>query len=113
MFVKYRFPNWKMPEIRHGVPTIYGWMVLNPAGLRLAKFTDIGWGTFINARYGVTIEEEVEIGPFCAILSDNSINGTCGLIVIGKGAKIGAYSLILPNVLIEAGTFIKARSIVK
>jgi acetyltransferase-like isoleucine patch superfamily enzyme len=108
-----RFKNWEFPEIINGQPTIYGWTVINSKKFTLGRFTDIAFGCFINAKYGVEIEEDVQIGPFCAILSDNSINNTHGKIKIGKGSRIGAYTLILPNVEILPNSFIKARSIIK
>ena len=105
--------SWIPPQIKHGEPTKYGWVVLYPEHFKLGKYTDIAWGCFVNARYGVTIEENVQIGPFTSILSDNSINNTHGPITIKGGANIGAYSLILPNVIIENGEFVKAYSIRK
>jgi len=110
MKIKNRFSNWQMPEILHGQQTKYGWVVLFPENLILSKHVDIGYGTFINAKHGVIIAEEVEIGPYCCILSDNSINNKSGCIIINSGVKIGAYSLILPNSIIKRNSFIKARS---
>lgn len=110
---KIRFPNWKRPDIKHGIPTKYGWTVYYPECLFLGQYTDIGWGTFIQAQYGVTIEDNVQIGPFCAILSANTINGVYGEILIKEGAKIGAYTLILPGAIVEENQFVKARSILK
>lgn len=107
-----RFNDWKFPEILHGLPTEYGWIVYHPKKFNLYKYVDIGWGTFINSKHGVEIHEDVQIGPYCSILSDNTIDNQKGKITIGKGAKIGAYSLILPNVTINPNEFIKARSIV-
>jgi len=111
--VKERFPKWQPPEIIHGKPTQYGWVVYHPQNLLLGNFTDIAYGTFINATHGIEIGEGTEIGPYCSILSANTINGTEGRIKIGKGCRIGAYSLILPNVVIGDNVFVKARSILK
>lgn len=102
-----------MPDIKHGVPNQYGWIVLFPENFVLGKYTDLAYGVFINAKYGVTVEEDVQIGPYVCILSDNTINNTSGRIFIGKGAMIGAYTLILPGVTIEPGQYIKARSNLK
>lgn len=104
--------TWRFPLIQHAIPTEWGWVVLYPQKFNLQRFVDIGWGTFINARYGVELNEECQIGPYSSILSDNTIDNQNGKVIIGKGAKIGAYSLILPNVIINPGEFIKARSIV-
>ena len=63
-----RFENWQMPTIKHAIPTQYGWTVYYPENLTLLKNTDIGWGSFLNAHYKITIEEDVEIGPFLGSL---------------------------------------------
>lgn len=110
---KERFPNWKAPKIEHNKPTIYNWIVAYPEGLELGKYTDIGAGTYIHAKYRVVIEEDVQIGGNCLIYSENTINGTKGKIVLKKGCKIGAFTLILPNTIVEEGILIRARSTLK
>lgn len=107
-----RFKDWMFPDIQHGIPTQYGWVVYYPKLFNIQRYVDIGWGCFINAKYGIEIEEDVQIGPYCVITSDNTINNTRGKIKICKGARIGAYSLILPNSIIEENEFIRARSII-
>lgn len=109
---KTRFTHWVSPKIVHGKPNKYGWVVYYPEGFKLSKNTDIGWGTFINAKYGVSIGEGTQIGPYCVITSANTINNSFGFIKIGKNVLIGAYTLILPNRNIADGAFIKARSVV-
>lgn len=109
--------KWKKPKFKHVVGDLYktkwGWYVTCPKHLSLGKNTDIGIGTYINARYGVEIEDDVQIGSNCSIYSHNTINETKGPIFIGKGAKIGSYSLVLPNTIIYRHEFIKARSNVR
>lgn len=107
-----RFKNWKFPIIQHAIPTEYGWVCYYPEKFNLSKYTDIGWGCFLNARYGIEIGKDVQIGPYCSILSDNTINGQKGKIIIEDGAMIGSYSLVLPNVIICSGEFMRSRSIV-
>jgi len=108
-----RFPNWKMPKIEHSIPTEYGWTVLHPGNLKLGKYTDIAHGVLINAQKGVEIGEGTQIGPYCCILSRNTINETEGKITIGSSVRIGAYCLILPGAVIPDGSFIKAYKVVK
>lgn len=105
--------DWTMPDIRHLVPTKLGWCVSNPIGLKLGKFTDIGYGTYIQAEYGVEIGDNTQIGSHVSIYSKNTIDGTKGAVVIGKDVRIGSHALILPGVTIEDGAFIKAYQIVK
>jgi len=81
-------------------------------GLEIGKHSDIGAFTLINARFGVRVGKDVQIGPHCAILSDDSIGGNAGPIRIGKGARIGAHCTILPNVSIGAGALVGAHSLV-
>ena len=54
-----RFKTWKFPEIPDGKPTKYGWVCRHPERLFLGQYTDIGVFTYIQAEYGVLIEENV------------------------------------------------------
>ncbi|MCD6108941.1 MAG: hypothetical protein J7J89_05705, partial [Thermoplasmata archaeon] len=42
--------------------------------LELGKYVDIGAFTYINARYGVEIEDNVQIGSHCSIYSHSTID---------------------------------------
>ena len=94
---KKRFPNWKAPIIEHNKETEYGWVVLNPEGLKLGKYTDIGRYSLIQAEGGVVIGEGVQIGPYVYICSYDTERNIKGKIVIEKGVKIGAKAIILPK----------------
>ena len=62
------------PEIEHGVPTKWGWMVQHPENLKLGKYTDIGAFTYINAKHGVELQERVQLGSHCSIYSLSTID---------------------------------------
>ena len=107
-----RFKNWKKPKIIHGQPTRYNWIVLYPEGLKLGKYTDIGAYTLIVAKYGVEIEEGVEIGSHCSIYSYSTIDDKIGRVVLKKNCKIGTHSSIMPGVTIGENTIVGAHSFV-
>ena len=73
-----RFENWKFPEIEEGKPTKYNWVVQHKENFRLGYQTDIGAFTYINAKFGVTIEDEVQIGSHCSIYSVSTIDDKVG-----------------------------------
>lgn len=108
-----RFKNWQPPEFDEKDLTQWNWMCQYRKNFYLGKNTDIGAFTYINAKYGVTIEDEVQIGSHCAIYSHNTIDGIKGPIVIKKGAKVGSHTIILPGVIIGKNTLIGAHSLVK
>ncbi len=108
-----RFENWEYPEIEEGKPTKYNWIVQGKEGLELGKYTDIGAYTYINAEAGVVIEDYVQIGGGAKIYSVNTIDGTRGRIVLKRDSKVGANSVILPNVTIGEKSVIGALSLVK
>ena len=120
-----RFENWKVPRLdadgwaypnevcKNMCEHSYGWRCLHSENLLLGYGCDIGCFTFINAKHGVTIEEDVQIGSHCSIYSENTENETQGKIIIGKGSLIGSHCLILPGVTIKPYSKIKAFSIVK
>ena len=107
-----RFEKWGPPKIEHGKLTKWNWMVQYPEGLKLGKYTDIGAFTYINAKYGVVIEDYVQIGSHCSIYSESTIDGKRGQVVIKKNARIGSHSIIMPGVTIGENSIIGAFSFV-
>ena len=107
-----RFDHWQYPEIEEGKPTKYNWVVQNVAGLKLGYKTDIGAYTYINAKYGVIIEDFVQIGSHCSIYSVSTIDEKQGEIVLKKNCRIGSHSVVMPGVTIGENTIIGAFSFV-
>ena len=107
-----RFNDWQPPAIEHGKLTEYNWLVQNPDGLKLGYRSDIGTFTYINAKYGVTIEAEVQIGSHCSIYSVSTIDDKQAPVVLKKNARIGSHSTIMPGVTIGENAVIGAHSFV-
>ena len=61
-----RFVDWNIRLFRR-VPTKYNWVVQNVDGLILGNKTDIG-AAYINAKYGVVIDDNVQIGSFALFI---------------------------------------------
>lgn len=110
--VKNRFQNWQYPEIEEGRPTKYNWVVQNKDNLKLGYKTDIGAFTYINARHGVTIEDEVQLGSHCAVYSVSTIDDKSGPVLLKKNCRIGSHSTIMPGVTIGANAIVGAHSFV-
>ena len=112
-----RFKNWNPPKFYKKIgnlyETKYGWAVSYPQCLGLGKNVDVGYGTYIQARYGVFIGDFTQLGASVKIYSDNTINNIKGEIIIGKNCLIGTNSVIFPNVIIEDDSFIYAFSLIK
>ena len=107
-----RFKDWKEPDFDERGVTKWNWMCQYHENLRLGKNTDIGAFTYINAKYSVAIEEEVQIGSHCSIYSESTIDGKKGRVVIRRNAKIGAHSVIMPGITIGKGAIVAACSFV-
>lgn len=107
-----RFKKWKKPTIEHGKLTEYNWLVQNPEGLKLGYRTDVGAFTYINAKFGVTIEDEVQIGSHCSIYSVSTIDNKQAPVVLKKNCRIGTYSTVMPGVIIGENSVIGAHSFV-
>lgn len=120
-----RFKNWKPPvfdEDGWAYPDRqcmsfkqhkYGWRCQYHEGLKLGKNIDIGTFAYFNAKFGIEIGDNVQMGSHCSTYSHNTENQTQGKVVIGKGALIGSHCLILPGAVIKPGEKIRAFSIVK
>jgi len=109
---KTRFNNWKYPEIIDGEPTKYNWIVQNLDGLKLGYATDIGAFSYINAKYSVIIEDNVQIGSHCSIYSVSTIDNKMGSVHLKNNSKIGSHSTVLPGVTIGENSIIGAHSLV-
>lgn len=104
--------NWKQPRIPKGKPTKYGWVISHPRRFRLGRFTDLGFGVYVQSEEGVIIEDHVQIGGGVKIYSVDTISNKKGKVIIRKNAKIGANSVILPNVEIGQNSLICSLSLV-
>ncbi len=107
-----RFKEWQYPEFDEQGMTKWNWLCQYHENLKLGEKTDIGAFTYINARYGVEIQEDVQIGSHCSIYSWSTIDDKKGKVTIKKGAKIGSHSLIMPGVTIGENSTIGAFSFV-
>lgn len=108
-----RFKNWEYPVIEEGKPTKYNWVVQNKDNFILGKNTDIGSFTYINAKKGVEIGEDVQIGSHCSIYSVSTIDNMQGKVILKKNCKIGTHSVIMPGVTVGENSIIGAFSFVK
>lgn len=107
-----RFENWEYPTIEEGKLTKYNWLVQHKNGLKLGKFTDIGAFTYINAKNGVIIEDNVQIGSHCSIYSLSTIDNKNGKVHIKENACIGSHSVVMPGVTIGKNAVVGAFSFV-
>ena len=107
-----RFPHWKPPVIEHGKPTAYNWIVQYPEGLTLGHGCDIGAFTYINARHGVEIGEDAQIGSHCSLYSVSTIDDKQGRVVLGRNARLGSHCVVMPGVTIGENAVVGAMSFV-
>ena len=103
---------WRKPIIKHGKFTKYNYIVQYPEGLKLGKNFDIGTFTYINAKYGVTISDLVQIGSHCSIYSHSTIDSKKGSIILERNCRIGTHSTIMPSVTIGENSIVAAYSFV-
>lgn len=103
---------WEKPTIKHGEMTEYNYIVQFPENLVMGKEFDIGEFTYINCRFGVEINDLVQIGSHCSVYSHSTIDQKQGRVVLKKNCKIGTHSTIMPNVTIGENSIIAAYSFV-
>ncbi len=101
-----------MPEIEDGKPTKYNWVVKYLENLSLGKDTDIGAFTYMNAKFGIAIEESVQVGSHCSIYSVSTIDDKSGKVVLKKNCKIGSHSVIMPGITVGENSIVGAFSFV-
>ena len=115
---KDRFIDWKYPKVEEGIPTKYNWLVQNVDSLELGFKTDIGAFSYINAQYGVIIEDGVFCGPSCVFTNVFNPRATIErkeefmATLIKEGATIGANATIVCGVTLGKYCFIGAGAVV-
>ena len=105
-----RFEKWEYPEIEEGKPTKYNWVVQHKDNFKLGYKTDIGAFSYINAEYGVIIEDLVQIGSHCSIYSISKIDKKQGKVTLRKNCKIGSHSVVMPGVTVGENSILGAFS---
>ena len=103
---------WQEPVFDDKGMTQWFWRVLHPEKLKLGKNVQIGSFTVIDAMNGVDIEDEVQIGFGCSILSHSSIDGKDGRVVLGRNCRLGSNSVVMPGISIGQGAVVGANSFV-
>ncbi len=98
-----RFKQWNKPSLRHLELTKWNWCASYPEKLKLGLNVDIGAFTYIQAQYGVSIGNNVQIGSHCSIYSADTEDDIYGPIIIEDDVLIGAHTTILPNTIIKKG----------
>ena len=107
-----RFTDWKVPEIENGVLTKWNWMVQGKEGLKLGVRVDIGAFCYINAKYGVELQDEVQIGSHTSIYSESTIDNKCGGVLLKKNARLGSHCTVMPGITIGENSIVGAHSFV-
>ena len=73
---------------------------------------DIGIFSYINAKYGVELKDNVQIGSHCSLYSVSTIDNKKGSILVKSNAKIGTHSVVMPGVTIGKNSIVGAFSFV-
>ena len=104
--------KWKKPIIEDGKLTKFNYIVQYPENLKLGDNFDIGSFTYINSRFGVEIQDLVQIGSHCSIYSHSTIDSKQGPIKLMENCRIGTHSTVMPNVTVGENSIIAAYSFV-
>jgi len=108
-----RFKNWKHPVIEdRKLHPKYYFLVHHKDNLKLGEKTDIGAFTYINAKYGVEIQKNVQIGSHCSLYSISTIDNKKGKIIVKENAKLCSHSTVMPGVTIGKNSVVGAHSFV-
>jgi len=107
-----RFKNWQPPQIEEGKLTKWHWLVQYKDNLKLGKYVDIGAFTYINAKNGVVIEDNVQVGSHCSIYSVSTIDDKAGQVVLKDNCRIGSHSVVMPGITIGKNAIVGAFSFV-
>ena len=104
--------TWTKPTYDEDGMTQWYWRVIGIENFKLGERVEIGSFTIIDAKEGITIEDNVKIGWSCSIFSVSTIDNKNGKIILKKGCKIGANSVIMPGIIVGENATVGANSLV-
>ena len=104
--------TWTKPTFDENGMTQWYWRVIGIENFKLGERVEIGSFTIIDAKEGITIEDNVKIGWSCSIFSVSTIDNKNGKIILKKGCKIGANSVIMPGIIVGENATVGANSLV-
>lgn len=95
-----------------------GAQVLNPRGLRVGRRTAIGWRTFLDARGGIEVGDDVNVASDCHILTaDHDVRSPAfearfAPVKLDDFVSIGTRGLVLKGVTVARGGVVAAGAVV-
>ena len=106
--------GWAYPNADNAFKQLhsYGWRCFHTKNLILGYGCDIGAFSLLQAKYGIKLGQDVELGPFCYISSWSTVDNKQGKVIIKNGTKLGARVTIMPNITIGKNAVIGAHSFV-
>jgi acetyltransferase-like isoleucine patch superfamily enzyme len=104
--------TWTKPTYDENGMTQWYWRVIGIENFILGERVEIGSFTIIDAKEGITIEDNVKIGWSCSIFSVSTIDNKNGKIILKKGCKIGSNSVIMPGIIVGENATVGANSLV-
>ena len=108
-----RFKNWQQPVIEdRKLHPKYYFLIHHKDKLKLGEKTDIGAFTYINAKHGVEIQKNVQIGSHCSLYSISTIDNKKGKITIKENACVCSHCTIMPGITIGKNSVVGAHSFV-
>lgn len=107
-----RFPDWRPPEFDARGMTRWNWVCQWAQNAVFEPGCDIGAFTYINAKFGVRVGRNAQVGSHCALYSVSTIDGREGPVVLEEGACIGSHSTVMPGVTIGKDSIVGAHSLV-
>ena len=76
--------KWEKPIIEDSKLTKFNYIVQYPENLKMGINFDIGSFTYINSKFGVEIQDDVQIGSHCSIYSHSTIDQKKGTVLLKK-----------------------------
>jgi len=107
-----RFKNWVPPTFDAQGMTPWNWKCQHPGHLTLGKYVDIGAFSYLNAKYGITIQDWVQLGSHCSVYTVSTIDDKQGTVTLMRNCRIGTHSSVMPGVTVGENTLIGAYSFV-
>ena len=104
-----RLADCRPPEFDADGLTRRNWMCQYWDGHLLGMSTDLGAFTCRNAKYGVEMQEDVQIGSQC---SRSTTDGKKGEALTRENAKVGTHSVVTPGVTVRVNAVVGAFSLV-